>query len=164
MRVCVCVCVCVARAGQECVFSVGPAMYAAVRKLFFADCRCEGGDGSKTYEELFARLDANKDGRVDVSELKAGLAAMGIRTGKGAAQVESRAQQNGVVKRLLWGRESSPARVYCVLDGIPERTGRAAAPPVATMSTRLKSNSVYLLQGFSPSTVLIYMLLYLYFY
>uniref|UniRef100_A0A674NQS0 Solute carrier family 25 member 24 n=1 Tax=Takifugu rubripes TaxID=31033 RepID=A0A674NQS0_TAKRU len=35
---------------------------------------------------LFAKLDANKDGKVDVSELRAGLAAMGIKSGKGAAQ------------------------------------------------------------------------------
>ncbi|XP_008292871.1 mitochondrial adenyl nucleotide antiporter SLC25A24 [Stegastes partitus] len=60
-------------------------MYQVVRKLFFTDCRC-ADDASKTYEELFARLDTNKDGKVDVSELKAGLAAMGIKARKGAAQ------------------------------------------------------------------------------
>ncbi|XP_068599151.1 mitochondrial adenyl nucleotide antiporter SLC25A24-like [Brachionichthys hirsutus] len=60
-------------------------MYQVVRKLFFADCQCATG-ASKTYEELFAKLDTNKDGKVDVSELKAGLAAMGIKTGKAAAQ------------------------------------------------------------------------------
>uniref|UniRef100_A0A7N6AAN0 EF-hand domain-containing protein n=1 Tax=Anabas testudineus TaxID=64144 RepID=A0A7N6AAN0_ANATE len=43
-------------------------------------------DASKAYEELFAKLDTNKDGKVDVTELKAGLEAMGIKTGKGAAQ------------------------------------------------------------------------------
>lgn len=59
-----------------------------VRKLFFTQCQCADG-GSKSYEELFAKLDANKDGKVDVSELRAGLAAMGISSGKGAAQVES---------------------------------------------------------------------------
>lgn len=63
-------------------------MYHIVRKLVFTECQC-ADDGSKSYEELFAKLDANKDGRVDVSELKAGLAAMGISSGKGAAQVES---------------------------------------------------------------------------
>ncbi|XP_038151003.1 calcium-binding mitochondrial carrier protein SCaMC-1 isoform X1 [Cyprinodon tularosa] len=60
-------------------------MYPAVRKLFFTDCRC-AGDPSKNYEELFAKLDTNKDGKVDVSELRAGMAAMGIQTGKRAAQ------------------------------------------------------------------------------
>uniref|UniRef100_A0A667XB18 Solute carrier family 25 member 24 n=1 Tax=Myripristis murdjan TaxID=586833 RepID=A0A667XB18_9TELE len=60
-------------------------MYQAVRKFVFTDCRC-ADDASKTYEELFAKLDTNKDGKVDVSELKAGLAAMGIKSGKGAAQ------------------------------------------------------------------------------
>uniref|UniRef100_A0A673CRX5 EF-hand domain-containing protein n=1 Tax=Sphaeramia orbicularis TaxID=375764 RepID=A0A673CRX5_9TELE len=54
-------------------------------RLFFTDCQC-AEDASKTYEELFAKLDTNKDGKVDVSELREGLAAMGIRTGKGAAQ------------------------------------------------------------------------------
>ncbi|XP_034439180.1 calcium-binding mitochondrial carrier protein SCaMC-1-like [Hippoglossus hippoglossus] len=59
-------------------------MYQAVRKVFFTDCRC--ADESSTYETLFSKLDTNKDGKVDVSELKAGLAAMGIQTGRGAAQ------------------------------------------------------------------------------
>uniref|UniRef100_A0A8C4EGC0 EF-hand domain-containing protein n=1 Tax=Dicentrarchus labrax TaxID=13489 RepID=A0A8C4EGC0_DICLA len=50
-------------------------------RLLFQAC---AEDASKTYEDLFAKLDTNKDGKVDVSELKAGLAAMGIKTGKGA--------------------------------------------------------------------------------
>lgn len=71
-------------------FRLCPNMYEVVRKLVFTDCRCaSANDGSKSYEELFAKLDANKDGKVDVSELRAGLASMGIRTAKGAAQVES---------------------------------------------------------------------------
>lgn len=61
-------------------------MYQVARKLFFTDCQC-ADDASKAYADLFAKLDTNKDGKVDVSELKAGLAAMGIKTGKGAAQV-----------------------------------------------------------------------------
>ncbi|XP_031715535.1 calcium-binding mitochondrial carrier protein SCaMC-1 [Anarrhichthys ocellatus] len=60
-------------------------MYQVARKLFFTDCRC-AGDASKVYDDLFAKLDTNKDGKVDVFELKAGLAAMGIKTAKGAAQ------------------------------------------------------------------------------
>ncbi|CAN9493253.1 unnamed protein product [Ophioblennius macclurei] len=63
-------------------------MYSVVRKLFFTDCRCASDEdgASKAYEDLFAKLDANKDGKVDVAELKAGMAAMGIKSGKGAAQ------------------------------------------------------------------------------
>ncbi|XP_028258760.1 calcium-binding mitochondrial carrier protein SCaMC-1 [Parambassis ranga] len=60
-------------------------MYQAVRKLFFTDCRC-AEDASKTYAELFAKLDTNKDGKVDVAELKAGLDGMGIKSVQGAAQ------------------------------------------------------------------------------
>lgn len=64
-------------------------MYQVVRKLFFTDCKCAEDASSKTYQELFDKLDTNKDGKVDVSELKAGLAAMRIKTAAGAAQVES---------------------------------------------------------------------------
>lgn len=64
-------------------------MYQVVRKLFFTDCQCAGDATSTLYEDLFARLDTNKDGKVDVAELKAGLAAMGVKTQKGAAQVGS---------------------------------------------------------------------------
>lgn len=60
-------------------------MYQTIRKLFFTDCQC-AEDASKTYEELFAKLDTNKDGKVDVSELREGLAAMGFRTETGGAQ------------------------------------------------------------------------------
>lgn len=62
-------------------------MYQTIRNLFFTDCQC-AEDASKTYEELFAKLDTNKDGKVDVSELREGLAAMGFRTETGGAQVE----------------------------------------------------------------------------
>ncbi|KAF7653157.1 hypothetical protein LDENG_00086690 [Lucifuga dentata] len=60
-------------------------MYQSIRKLLFTDCLC-ASDAAKRYEELFAKLDTNKDGKIDVSELRAGLAAMGIKSGKGAAQ------------------------------------------------------------------------------
>ncbi|KAG7487582.1 hypothetical protein MATL_G00025040 [Megalops atlanticus] len=61
-------------------------MYQALRKLVFTDSRCLSDESMKTYEDLFEKLDTNKDGKVDVAELKAGLAAMGIASGKGAAQ------------------------------------------------------------------------------
>ncbi|XP_064188163.1 mitochondrial adenyl nucleotide antiporter SLC25A24 isoform X1 [Anguilla rostrata] len=61
-------------------------MYQALRKFVFTDSHCLGEDGMKTYEDLFEKLDTNKDGKVDVSELKEGLKAMGIAFDKGAAQ------------------------------------------------------------------------------
>lgn len=62
-------------------------MYHALRKAFFSDAHCVSDSTAKSYEELFAKLDTNKDGIVDVSELKAGLSSMGVYLGKGAAQV-----------------------------------------------------------------------------
>lgn len=71
-------------------------MFQLGARLFFTDCRCAASrDGPQSYEELFAKLDANKDGKVDVAELRAGLAAMGIKSGKGAAQVGSKAEARG---------------------------------------------------------------------
>lgn len=61
-------------------------MYQTIRKLIFTDSHCLGKDAIKSYEDLFEKLDTNKDGKVDVAELKAGLSAMGFALGKGAAQ------------------------------------------------------------------------------
>lgn len=80
-------CVCVELYRPATFFIYRFKMYQVARKLFFTDCRC-ADNASKAYEELFAKLDTNKDGKVDVSELKAGLDAMGIKAEKGAAQVE----------------------------------------------------------------------------
>ena len=63
--------------------------YQAIRRLVFTDCSC-ATDASKTYEDLFEKLDTNKDGKVDVAELRAGLTSMGITFRKGAAQVNTR--------------------------------------------------------------------------
>lgn len=48
--------------------------------------RCLDADSERSYQDLFERLDTNKDGKVDVAELRAGLKAMGIFR-HGAAQV-----------------------------------------------------------------------------
>lgn len=48
--------------------------------------RCWDADSERSYQDLFGRLDTNKDGKVDVAELRAGLKAMGIFR-LGAAQV-----------------------------------------------------------------------------
>lgn len=54
------------------------------------DCRCWDAASSKNYEELFEKLDANNDGKVDVAELRAGLIAMGIALRTGEAQVDKK--------------------------------------------------------------------------
>uniref|UniRef100_A0A671PKJ2 Calcium-binding mitochondrial carrier protein SCaMC-1 n=1 Tax=Sinocyclocheilus anshuiensis TaxID=1608454 RepID=A0A671PKJ2_9TELE len=61
-------------------------MYQLIRKFVFTESHCLEEDNTKTFAELFEKLDANKDGKVDVSELKTGLAAMGFTMGKGEAQ------------------------------------------------------------------------------
>ncbi|XP_063076245.1 mitochondrial adenyl nucleotide antiporter SLC25A24-like [Engraulis encrasicolus] len=55
-------------------------------KIFLTEGHCWDDFSSKTYAELFQRLDTNKDGKVDVAELRAGLTAMGVTFRKGAAQ------------------------------------------------------------------------------
>uniref|UniRef100_A0A673K8K3 Calcium-binding mitochondrial carrier protein SCaMC-1-like n=1 Tax=Sinocyclocheilus rhinocerous TaxID=307959 RepID=A0A673K8K3_9TELE len=61
-------------------------MYQLIRKFVLTESHCLEEDNTKTFAELFEKLDANKDGKVDVSELKTGLAAMGFTMGKGEAQ------------------------------------------------------------------------------
>ncbi|XP_026880864.2 calcium-binding mitochondrial carrier protein SCaMC-1-like isoform X2 [Electrophorus electricus] len=50
------------------------------------DCRGWDAESKKNYEELFKKLDTNKDGKVNVAELRAGLIAMGISLRTGEAQ------------------------------------------------------------------------------
>lgn len=64
-------------------------MYHAVRKVFFTEARCLNDGTSKSFEALFEKLDVNKDGKVDIAELRAGLASMGFSLGSDAAQVNS---------------------------------------------------------------------------
>ncbi|KAF4076564.1 hypothetical protein AMELA_G00216420 [Ameiurus melas] len=61
-------------------------MLALLRGCVMKDCWCWDAASSKNYEELFEKLDANKDGKVDVVELRAGLIAMGIALRTGEAQ------------------------------------------------------------------------------
>lgn len=63
-------------------------MYEGLKKLFFTEARCERDEANKSYEALFDKLDVNKDGKVDIVELRAGLADMGFTLGADAAQVK----------------------------------------------------------------------------
>ncbi|MGH0156398.1 UNVERIFIED_CONTAM: hypothetical protein FKN15_057158 [Acipenser sinensis] len=60
-------------------------MFQIVRKFVFSDVCCVGADNAKRYDDLFAKLDTNKDGKVDIHELRQGLKEMGMGLGEGAA-------------------------------------------------------------------------------
>lgn len=62
-------------------------MYQMLRTFLLPNARCWDADSERSYQTLFERLDTNKDGKVDVAELRAGLKAMGIFR-LGAAQVQ----------------------------------------------------------------------------
>ncbi|MGH0168015.1 UNVERIFIED_CONTAM: hypothetical protein FKN15_053809 [Acipenser sinensis] len=61
-------------------------MFQIVRKFVFSNALCVGADNGKRYDDLFEKLDTNKDGKVDIHELRQGLKAMGFGFGEGAAQ------------------------------------------------------------------------------
>ncbi|XP_030630200.1 calcium-binding mitochondrial carrier protein SCaMC-1-like [Chanos chanos] len=61
-------------------------MHPILRRLLLDECQCWDAESKRSYEDLFEKLDTNKDGKVDVAELRAGLTAMGITFRKGAAQ------------------------------------------------------------------------------
>lgn len=62
-------------------------MYQTIRRFLLPNARCWDADSERSYQNLFEKLDTNKDGKVDVAELRAGLMAMGIFR-LGAAQVQ----------------------------------------------------------------------------
>lgn len=64
---------------------ISSTMYQTLRTLL-SNARCWDTDSERSYQDLFERLDTNKDGKVDVAELREGLKAMGIFR-QGAAQV-----------------------------------------------------------------------------
>lgn len=67
-------------------------MYQVLKKVFFTEARCLSDEASRSFEALFSRLDVNQDGKVDIAELRAGLAAMGFSLGEDAAQVQNKKQ------------------------------------------------------------------------
>ncbi|MEQ2168416.1 hypothetical protein GOODEAATRI_014153 [Goodea atripinnis] len=67
-------------------FHKSTAMYQALRTCLLSSARCWDADSERSYQVLFDKIDTNKDGKVDVAELRAGLKAMGIFR-HGAAQV-----------------------------------------------------------------------------
>lgn len=87
-------------------------MYQAFRKVFLSDALCLSDSTAKSYEELFEKLDTNKDGIVDVSELKAGLSSMGITLGKGAAQVRNSQPRLQLWQQLVTANRT--AQLFCI--------------------------------------------------
>lgn len=73
-------------------------MYQTLRTSLLPRARCWDAGSERSYQDLFDSLDTNKDGKVDVAELRAGLKAMGIFR-HGAAQVT--------------GRGASPCKPIC---------------------------------------------------
>ena len=65
-----------------------PTMYQLLRTSLLLNAQCWDADSKRSYQDLFDKLDTNKDGKVDVAELRAGLKAMGIFR-QGAAQVHN---------------------------------------------------------------------------
>ncbi|XP_033961237.1 mitochondrial adenyl nucleotide antiporter SLC25A24-like [Pseudochaenichthys georgianus] len=69
-------------------------MYPTIRTLLLSNAHCWDADSKRSCQDLFEKLDANKDGRVDVAELRAGLKAMGIFRQGAAQKIVSSGDQN----------------------------------------------------------------------
>ncbi|KAM4552323.1 mitochondrial adenyl nucleotide antiporter SLC25A24-like isoform 2-T2 [Odontesthes bonariensis] len=69
-------------------------MYQTLRTSLLSSARCWDATSERSYQDLFDRLDTNKDGKVDVAELRAGLKAMGIFRHGAAQKIVSSGDQN----------------------------------------------------------------------
>ncbi|XP_015242161.1 PREDICTED: calcium-binding mitochondrial carrier protein SCaMC-1-like [Cyprinodon variegatus] len=69
-------------------------MYQALRTSLLSSARCWDADSERSYQVLFDKLDTNKDGRVDVAELRAGLKAMGMFRHGAAQKIVSSGDRN----------------------------------------------------------------------
>ncbi|XP_078119732.1 mitochondrial adenyl nucleotide antiporter SLC25A24-like isoform X1 [Sander vitreus] len=69
-------------------------MYQTLRTCLLSNARCWDADSTRSCQDLFERLDTNKDGKVDVAELRAGLKEMGIFRQGAAQKIVSSGDQN----------------------------------------------------------------------
>ncbi|XP_057713165.1 mitochondrial adenyl nucleotide antiporter SLC25A24-like isoform X1 [Corythoichthys intestinalis] len=69
-------------------------MIWTVPRRLLPTARCWDADSERSYQDLFERLDANKDGKVDVAELRAGLKAMGVFRHGAAQKIVMSGDQN----------------------------------------------------------------------
>uniref|UniRef100_A0A673ALM6 EF-hand domain-containing protein n=1 Tax=Sphaeramia orbicularis TaxID=375764 RepID=A0A673ALM6_9TELE len=69
-------------------------MFQTLRTFLLSKARCWDADSQRSYQDLFEKLDTNKDGKVDVAELRAGLKAMGIFRQGAAQKIVSSGDQN----------------------------------------------------------------------
>ncbi|KAM4556884.1 mitochondrial adenyl nucleotide antiporter SLC25A24-like [Fundulus diaphanus] len=69
-------------------------MFQALRTSLLSSARCWDADSERSYQVLFDKLDTNKDGKVDVAELRAGLKAMGMFRHGAAQKIVSSGDRN----------------------------------------------------------------------